>query len=456
MAIYVNRVLNMKHIKAIGFDMDHTLVRYHSDVFEELTFNETIKKLVGELQYPKEVEKFEFNFLKAVRGLVVDMEYGNIMKVSLYNKIKNAYHGGRELTYKEQQRIYKGSSVDLSEDRYLSIDTAFSIAFTVVFAQLVDLKDANPNLDLPPYQEIAADVLKSVDMAHRDGSLKSQVVKDLDKYVIKDAEAVRALERFKRYGKKLWIITNSDYNYTRALLDHTITPFLKDHRHWRELFEVTVTLSAKPRFFTDKLSFLKVDPQTGLMENWDKKIETGVFQGGDAIKLQEDHGLKGDEILYLGDHIYGDILRLKKSCDWRTALVIEELDREVQAYRDTKSHSKEIDALMEKKVELEKEIDELYAKEHEFGENVPKETVMGKFDEIEKLDKQIGKEIKLYEKHFNPYWGEVMRAGAEPSVFASQIERYACIYMTQIADFNEYSPRNYYRPKKRTLAHELK
>ncbi len=63
MAIYVNRVLNMKHIKAIGFDMDHTLVRYHSDVFEELTFNETIKKLVGELQYPKEVEKFEFNFL---------------------------------------------------------------------------------------------------------------------------------------------------------------------------------------------------------------------------------------------------------------------------------------------------------------------------------------------------------------------------------------------------------
>ncbi len=384
------------------------------------------------------------------------MEYGNIIKVSLYNKIKNAYHGGRELTYKEQQRIYKGSSVDLSEDRYLSIDTAFSIAFTVVFAQLVDLKDANPKLDLPPYQEIAADVLKSVDMAHRDGSLKSQVVKDLDKYVIKDEQAVKALERFKRYGKKLWIITNSDYNYTRALLDHTVTPFLKDHKHWRDLFEVTVTLSAKPRFFTDKLSFLKVDPQTGLMENWDKKIETGVFQGGDAVKLQEDHGLKGDEILYLGDHIYGDILRLKKSCDWRTALVIEELDREVGAYRETKAHSKEIDALMEKKVELEKEIDELYAKEHEFGEDVPKETVLSKFDEIEKLDKQIGKEIKLYEKHFNPFWGEVMRAGAEPSVFASQIERYACIYMTKIADFNKYSPRNYYRPKKRTLAHELK
>lgn len=455
MAIYVNRVLNMKHIKAIGFDMDHTLVRYHSDVFEELTFNETIKKLVKELNYPVEIEKFEFDFLKAVRGLIVDMEYGNILKVSLYNKIKNAYHGGRELTYKEQQRIYKGSSVDLSEERYLSIDTAFSIAFTVVFAQLVDLKDKKPELELPPYQELAADVLKSVDMAHRDGSLKDQVTADLDKYVIKDEETVEALERFATYGKRLWIITNSDYNYTRALLDHTITPFLKNHKHWSELFELTVTLAAKPRFFTEKLPFLKVDPETAMMENWDKKVESGIFQGGYAVKLQADMGLKGDEILYLGDHIYGDILRLKKACDWRTALVIEELDQEVQAYKSTKEHSVEIDNLMEQKIALEKQIDELYAKEHEFKEEVAKEQVLSKFDEIEKIDRAIGKQIKQYEKHFNPYWGEVMRAGAEPSVFASQIERYACIYMTKIADFKDYNPRHYYRPKKRKMAHEL-
>ena len=44
MSIFVNRMLNMKHIKVIGFDMDHTLVRYHSDRFEELTFKESLKK----------------------------------------------------------------------------------------------------------------------------------------------------------------------------------------------------------------------------------------------------------------------------------------------------------------------------------------------------------------------------------------------------------------------------
>ena len=48
MGIYVNRVLNMKQIKVIGLDMDHTLVRYHTEKFEELTFNIAIDKLIND------------------------------------------------------------------------------------------------------------------------------------------------------------------------------------------------------------------------------------------------------------------------------------------------------------------------------------------------------------------------------------------------------------------------
>jgi HAD superfamily 5'-nucleotidase-like hydrolase len=455
MSIYVNRVLNMKQIKVIGFDMDHTLVRYHSDKFEELTFHQTIKKLLNDRGYPKDIESFEFDFNKAIRGLVVDKEHGNLLKVSLYNKIKNAYHGTKVLSYKEQQRIYRGASIDIRDPAYSSVDTTFSIAFTIIFSQLVDLKDKRPELELPVYAEMADDVLYAVDMAHRDGSLKEPVKKDLEKYIIKDPKVVEVLERFKRYDKKLWIVTNSGYAYTKALLDYTINPFLKDHKHWSELFEVTVTLSAKPRFFTDKMPFLKVNPDTGYLENFDGKVETGIFQGGYATKLQEDHGLEGNQILYLGDHIYGDIVKLKKTCDWRTALVIEELEKEVTAYKNTKDISIEIDKLMEQKVAIEKEIDELYAKEFEHGEKVEKKDVMAKFDEIEALDKQLGKHIKNYEGHFNNYWGEVMRAGVEPSFFAELIERYACIYMTKIADFADYSPRTYFRPAKRKIAHEM-
>ena len=191
------------------------------------------------------------------------------------------------------------------------------------------------------------------------------------------------------------------------------------------------------------------------MENFDQKIVPGIYQGGYATKLQHDLGLEGDEILYLGDHIYGDVVKIKKTCGWRTGLIIEELDKEVSAYKSTKDISVEIDELMEKKVSIERLVDELYAKEYEFGGKVEKQEVFSEFDKIEKIDKAIGNLIKTYESNFNSIWGEVMRAGVEPSFYAAQIERYACIYMTKVSDLNEYSPRTYYRPNKRKLAHEL-
>jgi hypothetical protein len=210
----------------------------------------------------------------------------------------------------------------------------------------------------------------------------------------------------------------------------------------------------KPRFFTDKLHFLSVEDDNGLLQNYDKKLVPGVYQGGYGVKLQQDMGIQESEILYLGDHIYGDILKLKKACAWRTALVIEELDAEVAAYKSTKNISVEIDELMEQKVSLEREIDSLYADEYEYKKQVDKSDVHQKFDEIEKIDKSIGKLIRSYESHFNPNWGEIMRAGAEPSFFSEQVDRYACIYMTKISDFNDFSPRMYYRPAKRRLSHE--
>jgi hypothetical protein len=48
-----------------------------------------------------------------------------------------------------------------------------------------------------------------------------------------------------------------------------------------------------------------------------------------------------------------------------------------------------------------------------------------------------------------------MRAGVEPSQLAGQVDRYACIYMSQVSDFKDYSPRHYFRPAKRKLAHEF-
>jgi HAD superfamily 5'-nucleotidase-like hydrolase len=455
MGIYVNRTLNMKHIAAIGFDMDYTLVRYDSAAFEAMTYQAIKQKLLEVRNYPPVINALEFKFDLAIRGLVIDKPLGNILKLSTYSKVKQAFHGLQEMDYKTQQRIYQGLTIDLNDSaRFAIVDTTFSISYCILYMQIIDLKDRHPELNLPDYKTIEEHLIDALDISHRDGTLKNQVKKDVTKYIMQDPDSVMALERFKKHGKKLWVITNSDYEYTKLLLDYAINPFLKDHQNWMELFNIVVTAASKPKFFTDKMPLLQIDPVSGLMKNHHGMMEDGIYQGGSANSIQQSAALSGEQILYLGDHIYGDVLSIKKTCNWRTALVIEELITECQALHTTEQISHEISQLMGVKVKLEQELDQLFDREIEGHQKPMKEEVQSYFQKIEKVDKEVGKLIRSHAQHFNAYWGETMRAGVEPSRLAGQIEKYACIYMAKISNFADYSPRTYFRPRKKTLPHE--
>lgn len=45
-------------------------------------------------------------------------------------------------------------------------------------------------------------------------------------------------------------------------------------------------------------------------------------------------GMKGKEILYIGDHIFGDILKSKKKQGWCTFLVVPEVAKELQVWTE--------------------------------------------------------------------------------------------------------------------------
>lgn len=47
-------------------------------------------------------------------------------------------------------------------------------------------------------------------------------------------------------------------------------------------------------------------------------------------------GVKGKNILYVGDHIFGDILKSKKRQGWKTFLVVPELTVELQVWEKQK------------------------------------------------------------------------------------------------------------------------
>lgn len=47
--------------------------------------------------------------------------------------------------------------------------------------------------------------------------------------------------------------------------------------------------------------------------------------------------VKGKDILYVGDHIFGDILKSKKRQGWKTFLVVPELVKELHVWTDKTS-----------------------------------------------------------------------------------------------------------------------
>lgn len=452
--VFVNRIINMRKIKLIGLDMDHTLIRYNSENFEALVYQLIKEKLVDIKHYPEEIKKLEFNFSDAIRGLVIDTKNGNILKLSRYGAIRLSYHGTKPISFVEQKKIYRSIYVDLGDPNYMAIDTSFSIAFCVLYGQLVDLKETHPD-QLPNYQIIAQDVQYCVDKVHSDGSLKKIISKDLQKYVIKEKAVVDGLKHFIRHGKKIFILTNSEYSYTKLLLEYAINPFLNKGESWSDLFEFVITLANKPRFFYDNLRFLNIDPATGFMTNIQGPIQPGVYQGGNAKKFTEDLAIGGDEILYIGDHIYGDILRLKKDCNWRTALVVEELGEEIAAQIKALPIEKKIAETMSIKKDLEQEYVNLCTQSIDEDSEAYDKEIDDLQSKISVVDLQITKLLQEQNTFYNPKWERVFRAGAEESYFAYQVDRFACIYMEKLSDLLEHSPITYFRANRRLLAHDI-
>ncbi len=452
--VFVNRILNMKKIKLIGLDMDHTLVRYYTENLESLVFQMTLDKLIAVKNYPEQIKEFKFNFQDAIRGLVIDCENGNILKLSRFGAIRYSYHGTKKIDYSEQKQIYRSIYVDLGDPNYMAIDTSFSIAFCVLYGQLVDLKDKYQD-ELPNYQTLASDLQYCVDRVHAEGELKKQIADDLPRFVITEKKQVEGLKRYIHYGKKFFILTNSDYHYTNQILNYAINPFLEEGETWHDLFEYVFTMANKPRFFYDNLRFLKIDQQDGKMTNLRGPIVPGVYQGGNANKITDDLQINGDEILYIGDHIYGDILRLKKDCNWRTALVVEELGVEIASQKKAFPVEKQIVQYMDIKTTLEEQYVDIVSHHIEEGTQKQVDDINDLQQHIAEVDSKISDLLKQQHSFYNLKWDRVFRAGAEESYFAYQVDCFACIYMEKLSDLLEHSPLTYFRANRRLLAHDI-
>ena len=402
--IFVNRTLNFNQIKLLGFDMDYTVVTYNVPAFENAAYKIVRDKLVKIHHLPREILRLEFDSNFIIRGLVIDIEKGDLLKVNRYGYVKKASHGTRFLTMEEQKEIYQNAGIDWADPRYYIIHTLFSLAEGCIFAQLVSFFSEKGTL--VNFKELFKQIRVCVDDAHPEGSLKGQVIKYPEQFLIKKPLLIEALKKYRKYGKKIALITNSDFEYSRAAMNYCFAPFLSEP--WREFFDLIIVAANKPIFFQAPVKFLRVDAKTGSLSNFHRPIEWGgIYQGGNARALERNLDLTPSDILYIGDHIYGDVVTLKEAVGWRTGLVIQEMETEVPMLEKHLHGHPTVLRKMEEKEALETHFYQLKEqgwKTHRGSHPAQDKQRDVLREKLGRLDEEISHLITEEQKDQNPFW----------------------------------------------------
>lgn len=297
------------------------------------------------------------------------------------------------------------------------------------------------------YATIHSDIREAIDFVHLKGELKSKTLDDLDKYVVKEPKLPLLLDRMREHGK-VFLVTNSDFHYTDKIMTYLFdfphgpegaepeTP----HRPWISYFDIVLVEAKKPSFFGDGTVLRQVDLDTGKLHigHYTGALKKGsVYSGGSSDTLCDMMNAKGKEILYIGDHIFGDILKSKKRRGWRTFLVVPEMSHELAIWFDKKD-------LYQRLNELDMMIGEKYRNLDSASCERPN---------IHCLQDQIRSVVHEMDMAFGTF-GSLFRSGSRQTFFASQVTRYADLYASSFINLLNYPFCYFFRAPAVLMPHE--
>jgi 5'-nucleotidase len=407
---------------------------------------------------------------------MVDRQLGIVFKMDRHAYVGRCYHGFRELTHDERKATYRNEKINLSSDRFEWIDTLFGLPEAVMYTTLVDWADRQTGT--VDYDKLFGDIRMAIDEAHRDDTLKSVIKADLPAFIVKDPLLGETLHKFRSSGKKLFLLTNSLYDYTTVVMSYLLDGERKAYPSWRNYFDIVVVGGAKPAFFNELRPFVQIDPVSGEPISTNGEIKhlsrDKVYQGGNVVAFEAMTGIKGEQVLYIGDHIYGDILRLRKQHMWRTAMVLQELEREISVSERLEAQIRDLDLLDRRHRNLESEIDyqtlrlkKIQRLLDDQATSVPlrarleeeRKTARASLDSLRDRAGLMNDEVDSLEaridRAYNSHWGSCLREGNENSRFGEQVNDYADLYTSRVSNFGPYSPLRYFRAPLRPMPHEM-
>ena len=472
--IYANRNLDLSEIQAIGFDMDYTVAQYHQHEMDVLSVRMTVEKLIEKHGYPEEIRDVRLDYAFIIRGLVVDKESGHIFKVDAHRQVGRCYHGYRQVEAAKTRDLYGREPVRLGSEQFAWVDTLFSLSEATLLAGIIEHYEG-PGGSLPwSYRQLFEDIRTSIDEAHQDNSLKADILPNLDRYVVRDPDLAPTLHKLRSAGKRLFLLTNSEAYYTDAVMGFLLDGELPFYKAWRDYFDLVVVSSAKPRFFTDEAPFIELDnafEPRGEARSFQRGV---LYENGNIRGLEEMLGVASSGVLYVGDHMYSDIVHSKKASVWRTALVVQEMEENIrlthehmhnlQRIHDLEEAARRLDdginyhlTLLKSLGRMQQLIGSLTGPESRVVEGA-REGAKTELDHKRELLRQTLAELDAVEStvdaRFNPYWGRLFQESNERSQFGAQVMSYADVYTSRVTNFLAYSPGQMLRAPRDVMPHE--
>ncbi|XP_077157682.1 5'-nucleotidase domain-containing protein 1 isoform X2 [Paroedura picta] len=321
--------------------------------------------MVAEKGYDKELlnvplESWDF----CCKGLVLDMEDGNFLKLAQDGTILRASHGTKHLTSEEilekygrrEWKHFKTMSGMVSRSaKYYVYDNYFDLPGALLCARIVDsLNQHNASQKYDFWKDMIAAIQhnyktsafkgshfrkpcgvtgstkkhqkKAREQEENCGTYFPEVKRNPDKYIQSCPESVKKwLRKLKDSGKILLLITSSHSDYCRLLCEHTLG------NDFAELFDIVITNALKPGFFSQPpnqrpFRTLENDEEQEVLLSLDKP---GWYSQGNSSHLYEllkkITGKLEPKVVYFGDSMHSDIFSAHHYSNWETVLILEEL-----------------------------------------------------------------------------------------------------------------------------------
>lgn len=194
-----------------------------------------------------------------------DQKNGNLLKLDyLFNLTPGyVYFGRRALTKAQIEEQYAGFHLSPAAQANLRpMMDQFCLAEACLIADLLSYFE-NKGISFDP-SYVYSDVYRALSWVHTSGTLHKAIVHNVPKFLQRSAYLPAFLKRLRAAGKKVFILTNSGYQFIDAGLTYLLD------ENWTDYFDYVMVQSGKPDFFlSNRRPFRQIDRKTGHIR-WDK------------------------------------------------------------------------------------------------------------------------------------------------------------------------------------------